>query len=292
MRLLVGGLLLGTLLDARTGWLRRLFRGREAPAVEDIAEPSPHPQHEFHVAANKIRIEFEVPLPEEGIDDVLRDLLLHHSLEIIRDRIRRRQPLEGIKQALVFARRNDSHVEVGTLDLTQPEETPQIEKPMLVPIGASPQEDPLRKLGELDMRQVVPLAEATELDELQPVGEDLQLTAGLAAGMSASQLGLGLLEISGYGLTRQSDDTYVASGGGLTTYVRFVDHEAGSYPELESHDITEFLVGFNGAHTDRGLLITDKYGPYEIYAKERANPRCHFITRERMQAFVDSIALS
>jgi len=303
MRLLVGALLLGTLLDARLGWLRRLLSPGSAPIDEDTAEArSAHPQHEFHVAANTIRIEFAVPLPTEGIDDVLRDLLLHHSLEIIRDRKRRGQPLQGIKKAYVFAQQDETDVEVGTLELTQREEIPEIEKPMLVPLGASPQEDPLRKLGDLDVKKVVSLAETTELDKLRPVGGDLQLTAGLAAGlrargvdptqMSASELGLGLLEISGYRLTKQSEDTYLAAGGGLTTFVRFVDHEIGSYPELEGSDITEFLVGFTGAHTDRALLITDKYGPYEIYAKERANPRCHFITRERMQAFVDSIALS
>jgi hypothetical protein len=28
-----------------------------------------------------------------------------------------------------------------------------------------------------------------------------------------------------------------------------------------------------------------------VYEKERANPKCHFITRERMQGFVDAIAL-
>jgi hypothetical protein len=38
-------------------------------------------------------------------------------------------------------------------------------------------------------------------------------------------------------------------------------------------------------------LITDKYGPYMIYDKERRNPKLRFITRERLQPFVDSFAL-
>jgi hypothetical protein len=141
-----------------------------------------------------------------------------------------------------------------------------------------------------------------ERDQLAPIGADIRLTAGIDAGlrsrgvdpgqMSVTQLGLGLLEMAGYELSLRSDSNYVATGGGTTTFVAFVDHDPGTYPELEATAITEFLVGFANARTDRGLLITDKFGPYEIYEKERANPRCHFVTRERLQGFVDSIALS
>jgi hypothetical protein len=110
--------------------------------------------------------------------------------------------------------------------------------------------------------------------------------------MTVTELGRGLLEIAGYELTKRNESTYLATGGGTSTYVAFVDHHPDSYPELEATAITEFLVGFANARTDRGLLITDKFGPYEIYEKEKANPRAHFITRERLQAFVDSIAVS
>ena len=304
MRLTLGGLLLLVVADLRAGWLRRLFRARPQRSSEDgPADPiARRPEHEFHVVANKIRIVFEVPVPEDGVDEVLRDLLLHHALELIRDRKRRGQPLEEIRTADVSAKRAGTVVAVGSLDLEQPDDLLDIPMPMLVPIGASPHEDPLRKLGELDAKKAVPVAEASRLDELAPIGTELRLTAGLAAGlrtygidpelMTASELGVGLLELTGFTVTKRTDDVYIASGAGLSTYVRFVNHEPASYPELESHEITEFLVNFAAAHTDRGLLITDKYGPYEVYSKERANPRCHFITRERMQAFVDSIALS
>lgn len=303
MNTLLGAMVLLMVADARLGWLRRLFGGSRVASMDRSADTAvQHPEHEFHVASNKIRIVFAVPLPEGGADEVLRDLLLHHGLEIIRDRKRRGQPLGGIKTALIFANRAGAEIEVGSLDLAQPEEIHEIAPPMLVPLGASPQEDPLRKLSDPEIRKVVPLAEASELDELSPVGADLQLTAGVEAGlrargvdpdnMTVTDLGIGLLELAGYSLAKRSDDVHVASGGGLSTYVRFVNHDPGSYPELEGHEITEFLVGFGTARTDRGLLITDKFGPYEIYAKERANPRCHFVTRERMQAFVDSIALA
>jgi hypothetical protein len=305
MRLTVGGLfLLLVVADLRAGWLRRLFGTRPRRFSDDGPSDSMvrRPEHEFHVVANRIRIVFEVPVPEDGVDEVLRDLLLHHALELIRDRKRRGQPLEEIPSADVSAKRAGTVVPVGSLDLDQPDELLDIPMPMLVPIGAPHHEDPLRKLGDLDARKAIPMAEASRLDELAPIGTDLRLTAGLAAGlrtygidpelMTASELGVGLLELAGFTVTKHSDDVYIASGAGLSTYVRFVNHEPASYPELESHEITEFLVNFAAAHTDRGVLITDKYGPYEIYSKERANPHCHFITRERMQAFVDSIALS
>jgi hypothetical protein len=39
------------------------------------------------------------------------------------------------------------------------------------------------------------------------------------------------------------------------------------------------------------LLISDKFCPFIVYEKERREPRVHFITRERLQQFVDSLAL-
>jgi hypothetical protein len=259
------------------------------------------PEHDFHVVSNRIRIVFNVPLPDEGADEVLRDLLLHHGSELIRERKASGQPLDGIETAVILAKRGDAEVEVGTLDLRQPIEPVEIEGPRLVPIGASPAEDPLRRLESPDIRRVLSAAEAAAGDELTPIGDDLQLTAGVSAGlralgidpdeMKASQLAIGLLEIAGYTLVARNETCYIATGGGQSTLVFLVDHVPGSYPELGRHEMAEFLVEFASAHTDRGLLVTDKYGPYDMYEKERANPRCHFITRERMQAFVDSIAL-
>jgi hypothetical protein len=293
------------LADARFGFLRKLwpFRRRtavEAPETEGLGVR--RPAHEFHVVKNEVRVTFEVPLPEGGADEVLRDLLLHHVADMVRDRERRGQPLAGIKIARAYAKRDGEAVEVGSINLELPEELARIQMPELVLSAATEQHDPLRRLGDTDMRRVAPIAETTRLDELAPIGDEIKLTAGLEAGlrslgidpgrMTATQLGLGLLELAGYTVQPRPDDRYLAAGGGRTTYVAFLDHEPGSYPEMEEQVMSEFLVGFASARTDRGLLITDKYGPYGIYEKERANPRCHFITRERMQAFVDSIALS
>ena len=39
-------------------------------------------------------------------------------------------------------------------------------------------------------------------------------------------------------------------------------------------------------------VVSDKFGPFLVYEKERREPWVHFITRERLQQFVDSLALT
>jgi hypothetical protein len=270
------------------------------PVVDGVT--AKRPPADFHVVNNVARVIFDVPLPEGGADPVLRDLLLHHAAELMRNRKRRGQPLDGIDTIRVFARGDATETEVGQIELATLDELPEIAAPMPLARHVAEGHDPLHGLGESDINRVVAAADAMERDQLAPVGADILLTAGVDAGlrsrgvdpgqMTVTQLGVGLLEMAGYALSSRSDSTYVATGGGTATYVAFVDHESGTYPELEAVAITEFLVGFANARADSGLLITDKFGPYEIYEKERANPRCHFITRERLQSFVDSIALS
>ncbi len=261
----------------------------------------PQPDHEFHVIENEITIEFDVPLPATGVDDVLADLLSHHALEIIKDRKRRGQPLDNIPVARISAKRHGSNVEITVLDLDQPEENLVFDLPELLPLRSASGYDLLAKFGERTESTTLPLSDRRS-DDLLPIGAELRLTAGLAAGlrslgvdpehMSASELGRGLLRLSGYDLTAEADGTYLAAGHGTTTLVRFVDHQTGQYPELSEHTVTSFLIACARARRERGLLITDKYGPYLIYKKERANPDVLFVTRERFQDFVDTIAVS
>ncbi|MCP4308279.1 MAG: hypothetical protein GY788_26055 [bacterium] len=260
------------------------------------------PEHELHVVDNEIHIDFNVPLPAEGADGVLADLLSHHALEILNDRINREHPLKGIPVLQVFAKRRGESVPVATLDLGEPEDVVEMEMPTLLPSGVSTGYDPLSKYGAGRDENVLELAEHRESDDLGTVGSQLRLTAGVAAGlrsmgidpetMTVCELGRGLLDLAGYSLTDRGDGTWVASGKGTSTFVQCVSHVAGDYPELSHGAVAAFLVAFARARTERGMLITDKFGPYEIYMKERANPDCVFVTRERFQGFVDAIALS
>lgn len=260
------------------------------------------PDHEFHVIDNEIRVDFNVPLPEDGADEVLEELLSHHALEIIKDRTRRGQPLDGIPVARISAKRLGVPFDIATLDLGEPGEVVEIDMPMLLPFGTETGYDPLGRFGDGEDKNVLALAEKRASDDLASLGSEMRLTKGVAAGlrsmgidpetMTASEFGRGLLGMAGYSVTDRGDGTLVAAGKGTSTFVYFVDHVPGDHPELSRTEITTFLVAYAKARTGRGLLITDKYGPYEIYKKERANPGCYFVTRERLQGFVDSVALS
>jgi hypothetical protein len=39
------------------------------------------------------------------------------------------------------------------------------------------------------------------------------------------------------------------------------------------------------------MYVSEKYGPFEIYDMERREPRIRFITRERLQKFVEAVSL-
>lgn len=257
------------------------------------------PEHDFHVVENEIVIDFAVPLPA-GEDEVLTELLSHHAAEIIKDRKVRGQPLDGIPIARVRARRGVDVVQVAELELEE-EGMADIELPDLLPTLDKAGYDPLAKLGLADEGEVLALAARPANDQLAALADEIRLTAGLAAGLRATgtnpdqmtmeEFGPCLLRLAGYEITDLGEGSYRAFGGGTTTYVQVIAHHPGEYPELEERPITSFLIAFAGSRADRGLLLTDKYGPYEIYRRERANPRCTFITRERLQAFVDAIAL-
>ena len=259
-----------------------------------------HPDHDFRVVDHEILIEFAVPLAAEGADEVLTDLLKHHAIEIIKDRKRRGQPLEGIPVARVSALCGGEPREVAVIELDRSIERIDIEIPDLVPQPQSLGYDLLDRFGEGLEGRATPSTDG-RTDDLAPLGEELRLTAGVSAGlrsfgvdpeqMSATDLAVGLLRLGGYQVTERKDG-YLAVGSGATTLVVAVDHEPGDHPELTESAVNAFLVAFASARTDRGLLITDKYGPYLIYQKERANPKITFVTRERLQGFVDAVAVA
>jgi hypothetical protein len=268
------------------------------------SEPSPqpveaHPDHDFRVVDHQILIDFSVPLASDGADEVLTDLLKHHAIEIIKDRKQRGQPLEGIPVARVSALRKGEPSEVAVIELDKSIERIDIDIPDRVPQPKMAGYDPLARFDESLESQATSRVDGRS-DELAPLGEELRLTAGVAAGlrslgvdpeqMTATELALGLLRLSGYQVTERSDG-YQAVGHGATLLVGTVDHEPGDHPELTEKAVNSFLIAFAGARTDRALLITDKYGPYLIYQKERANPKAVFITRERLQGFVDAVAV-
>ena len=100
------------------------------------------------------------------------------------------------------------------------------------------------------------------------------------------------MKLTGYTVTDgQKAGTSVATRGGQRVYVRIVDHERSEHPELDEAVVRSFVVEFVESGCDRGLLVTEKFCPFEVYERERREPRVRFITRERFQHFVDALAL-
>ncbi len=276
-----------------------IFRKRSKKSDAGQRPAEFHPEHEFRVVDHEILIGFSVPLPSDGADEVLTDLLKHHAIEIIKDRKERGQPLDGIPVARVSGLRGGEPHEIAVIDLDRSIERIDIEIPDLVPRGDKEGYDPLARFGEGLEGKATPSTDG-RTDELAPLAEELRLTTGVAAGlrsmgvdpeqMTATELGVGLLRLSGYEVTERRDG-YQAVGHGTTMLVVTVDHELGEHPELAEQAVTSFLIAFAGARTQQAMLITDKYGPYLIYQKERANPKAVFVTRERLQGFVDAVAV-
>ncbi len=112
--------------------------------------------------------------------------------------------------------------------------------------------------------------------------------------MTLSILARALLQLGGYQLTDRpggSGDSYLAQKAGSVALVVVHEYQAGEHPELPESAVNAFVIEVAQSNPQRALLITDMFSPYVIYEKERSDPRCRFITRERLQPFVDSFAL-
>ena len=252
---------------------------------------------DFHVEKGEAHVYFDVPLPAGDPDPVLADILLREAVEVLRDK-RGHLPLEGVSTVHAHALRDAERPEVGTLTLDGPGElpppTPLGDHPLahkgpdiFEEFGAAPPDAP-----GLDVR--------TPSDELGPIGQGLQLTAVMEAGLrmqgidphsaQVSVLVPALLRLAGYNVSG-SGDRLSATRGGERSYIEIVDHTAGDHPELSEKNVNEFMVRFGGSGAGRGMLFTAKFGPFMIYDKERREQRIRFVTRERFQSFVNAISL-
>lgn len=271
--------------------------------VPEIDVEQPRPQvADFHVRGEEATVTFDVPLPDGDVDGVLKDLLLHEAIEVVREK-RHSLPIDMVVRVVAMAGRVGDPRRVGVVDLPEPG--------VLPPPGAAPPTfqlghiayDPLEEEFAGEKPETIPtLADTKATDRLAPIGSELRLPRAVDLGlraqgvdpdtMQSGELVRSMLTMFGYRIAPGvTDDTFVAEKAGVRTFVRQINHEVGSYPELEAQTISQFVADFAGAKTDRALLVTDKFGPFEVYERERRDPRCRFITRERLQKFVDSMAL-
>ncbi|MFP3914811.1 MAG: hypothetical protein ACLFWM_08040 [Actinomycetota bacterium] len=276
-------------------------RRRQEPATEepDFVHPRPGVSA-FHVHENEARVTFDVPYPPEG-DDVLSDLLVGEAVEVVREK-RHSLPISDVTEVVVFAGK-DQPREVGRMSLETPGVLPPPSRMTdilnLTSIGA----DPLAaEFGEEPAAVPETVAPARS-DELEPVGSMIRLPKAVSTGlraqgidpetMTATELVTGVLSLFGYTVTPGiAEGHFTATKAGASTFIMSDPYSSGDYPEVEDSTIRRFVVAFEQSGADRGMLVSEKYAPFSIHDVERRDPRIRFVTRERLQKLVDSMALS
>jgi len=275
------------------------------------SEPAPDAQDRmrpkvvgFHVHDDTAKVYYGVPLPDDEISDHLRDVLCHDASLVLHEKRSHGLPIDQVTRAEVYGQRDGQPVEVAVLELESPGVIPEIVAPDLVPHASVSAFDPLASLGEQDL-EIQPGVAARAPDEDLPAFTDEILYAKSvearlrAAGIDPSDVTLSilaraLLQLGGYQLTDRpggSGDSYLAQKAGSVALVVVHEYQAGEHPELPESAVNAFVIEVAQSNPQRALLITDMFSPYVIYEKERSDPRCRFITRERLQPFVDSFAL-
>lgn len=271
---------------SRTGGTITVEAGRLRPGVA-----------EFHVRDGAARVHFEVPLPDGGVDEVLADLLGREAVEVVREK-RHTLPLGDLTRVVALGRRGADWAEVTSIGLATPGELPPPMLPELIPHAGHRDFDPFDKLSSLPTT-APGLTGGTRGERLE--GLELRLPARAETALRAQGIDpaardttrkvLALMRSAGYQVTETAPDTYRADRGGQSTFVRVLAHNPGDHPELAETDIRKFVVDFAGSGAARGLLLSEKWAPFEIHERERRDPRVRFVSRERLQAFVDALVL-
>ena len=300
--LLVVWFLLRRNMQARKAALGVADKKKVGAADEIAVSERPRPKVvSFHVRDDVAEVTFDEPLPEDGADEVMKDLLVAEALEVVREK-RHSLPIGQVEKVTAFAGRGGPPVKVGTMELPTRGELPP-------PVVAAPQlhlghvgYDPI-DAQFADESEVPSTVTKSRSDTLGPIGTELRIPKAVEVGlrgqgidpaeMDSGQLVSGLLRLFGYAVVDgAAPGTYTASKGGSVTFVREVAHAPNDSPELDEKDMRTFLVDFIASKADRGLLVSDKYGPFSVYQMEKSEPRIQFVTRERLQKFVDALALN
>ena len=295
------------------GLLAYFLRSAGESAQRSAADSSPVPSRpmpivtDFHVKGDTASAVFAVPLGDAEAGEHLVDLLCATAVEYVRDRKSDGLPLDGVLHIDVSAMRGDTPEILGTIDLPDAGVLPDKDEKVLV----EPSHDPIAAVHEVIADTTV-VAQSDSTTSLEPVARTIQLSGPTDAHlrsigvdpetMSLEDLVLGLLRLSGYdvhvGRTGMSDiqggraDVFGLTRDGKSTMLLVLNHDEGSHPELDDSILAKFTIGFAQSNDDQAILVTDKYSPYSMYEREKRDPRCTYITRERLQAFVDSFGLT
>jgi len=255
----------------------------------------------FHVDGDKAIVRFDVPLPPGEVDEILADVLVNEAIEVVREK-RHSLPLSHLTEVVAEAGRDEVR-RIGSARLAQPGTLPPRATGVDLLNLTALSDDPLQSSFSAARPDVHAGVEPTSrADVLPPLSRELRIPRAVESGLRANGIdpadispgGLvtGLLNLFGYQLSPTGLSSWIASKGGETTYIAEEAYKDGDHPELSEAAIRKFLIDFGGTGANRGMLVTDKYGPFEIYELERRNPRVRFVTRSRLQPMIDSLSLS
>lgn len=256
---------------------------------------------DFKVEGSTAHVFFDTQIPPEGADDVLEALMGREAMRVFHEKADH-LPVGEVKHVTAHGKKAGVDVAVTTVDVTAPAAMDHMDAPAsddVVRAADVQGDDPLAALHAMDFGRSGGYRGGT--DELPPLSKELTIPAkvidavagpgGTVVGMSLQDFITGLLKASGYDVQVTGEGTGTARKGGTSTYVQFIDHKEGSHPELDEGAVDAFVMKFMSSGADRGMLFTPKFGPYAIYEKERRNDKVKYMTRERLQAFVDSVAM-
>ncbi len=264
----------------------------DAPALHDV---------DFKVEGKTAHVYFDTKIPAAGADAVLKALMGREAMRVFHEKANH-LPVEEVKRVTAHGKRDGAAVAVTTVDVVSPAEMDHMDVPSaddVVRARSVATDDPLAAVHAMEFGRSSGYRGGT--DDLPPLSKELSIPAkviesvagpsGTVVGMSLQDFISGLLRTAGYDVAVSADGTGTARKSGKTTFVQFVDHAPGSHPELDEGSVDAFVMKFMSSGADRGMLFTPKFGPYVIYEKERRNDKVKYMTRERLQAFVDSVAM-
>jgi hypothetical protein len=272
-----------------------------------LSAPAPEPAGlrptvaDFHVSGDTATVFYDVPLPDGDIHGHLQDLLVHDAARVVAEKSAAGLPIEQVTRVRAMGKRDGEYVEIGVLDLREPGVIPDLAAPELVPHLSTTGYDPLADIGEQDFEVTIATRARAE-EALEPFASDLDFPGRVEASLRAlgidptsaslEDVTVGLLTMGGYAVSPVAGATqYLASKGGEQTLVEIRAYVPGQHPELAEQVVEQFAIAVAQRNPTRAMLITDMYGPYAIYERERRNPKTRYITRERLQTFVDGFAL-
>ncbi len=279
-------------------WLfRRLRRPSVAEIEPDPLQPLPNIL-DLSVSGDLVRVTFGVPMV--GNDPILAELLTYYALEAVR-RARRDLPLQDLEGVEVLVSHRGGVKQVGVVPFDEPGHLPEdLPVPEIAKLSEV-MDDPLNSDFKAPSGSKVPTG-VDAGERLAPLRSFLKVPNKAAAAlrlqgvdpgnMTAGELVRGILALRGYTVSAGPDPhTHHARKGSATVLVREVPHTPGSYPELSDKDLHRFVMDMARSRMAKGMLVTEKYGPFPIYNLERRDHRIRFVTRERLQKAIDALAL-